>query len=87
MCQVLIGTPREYHMVLILYWYIFFSTLQQNKIRYEPYAGWYARKEQSNTSHLFFQEEDVELIKVLFDMYDRDRDGMITVEEACLLCT
>lgn len=33
------------------------------------------------------QEEELELIKVLFDMYDRDRDGMITVEEACLLCT
>ncbi|CAN0020743.1 unnamed protein product [Ectocarpus sp. 6 AP-2014] len=34
-----------------------------------------------------FKEEDVELMKVLFDMYDRDRDGMLTVEEACLLCT
>ncbi|CAM9496639.1 unnamed protein product [Ectocarpus fasciculatus] len=34
-----------------------------------------------------FKEEDVELMKVLFDMYDRDRDGVLTVEEACLLCT
>ncbi|CAM9653697.1 unnamed protein product [Pylaiella littoralis] len=34
-----------------------------------------------------FKEEDVELMKVLFDMYDRDRDGVLTVEEACHLCT
>ena len=45
------------------------------------------KKKNPTRPTFFFQEEDVELIKVLFDMYDRDRDGMITVEEACLLCT
>ncbi|CAN0097404.1 unnamed protein product [Scytosiphon promiscuus] len=34
-----------------------------------------------------FKEDEIEPMKVLFDFYDRDRDGMLTVDEACLLCT
>lgn len=39
------------------------------------------------SSHAIWQEDEVETMKVLFDFYDRDRDGMLTVEEASLLCT
>ena len=33
------------------------------------------------------QEEDIRLMKVMFDFYDRDRDGKLTPSQACLLCT
>ena len=33
------------------------------------------------------QEEDIRLMKVMFDFYDQNRDGKLSPSQACLLCT